>query len=136
MNDNLIVSVSPHYHKQGATTQRVMLDVLIAHQGLYHFLLQGGSLVVSRSDGIDSYRHNDVVTGIHPFRNASCNLVDLMRARRFGDTHVQGTDGKVGPISVQDDVKNAEHSFRLHHLRFDLTNKVGRGLGTQQLVDG
>ena len=30
MNDNLIVSVSPHYHKQGATTQRVMLDVLIA----------------------------------------------------------------------------------------------------------
>lgn len=30
MNDSLIVSVSPHYHKQGATTQRVMLDVLIA----------------------------------------------------------------------------------------------------------
>ena len=30
MNDNLIVSVSPHYHKANATTQRVMLDVLIA----------------------------------------------------------------------------------------------------------
>ena len=30
MNNDLIVSVSPHYHKQGATTQRVMLDVLIA----------------------------------------------------------------------------------------------------------
>ena len=30
MNNGLIVSVSPHYHKQGATTQRVMLDVLIA----------------------------------------------------------------------------------------------------------
>ncbi len=31
MNENnLIVSVSPHYHKKGATTQRVMLDVLIA----------------------------------------------------------------------------------------------------------
>ena len=30
MNDNLIVSVSPHYHKQGSSTQRVMLDVLIA----------------------------------------------------------------------------------------------------------
>ena len=30
MNDNLIVSVSPHYHKKGASTQRVMLDVIIA----------------------------------------------------------------------------------------------------------
>ena len=30
MNNGLIVSVSPHYHKQGATTQRVMRDVLIA----------------------------------------------------------------------------------------------------------
>lgn len=30
MNENLIVSVSPHYHKENATTQRVMLDVLIA----------------------------------------------------------------------------------------------------------
>ena len=30
MNNDLIVSVSPHYHKKGATTQRVMLDVLIA----------------------------------------------------------------------------------------------------------
>ncbi len=30
MNDKLIVSVSPHYHKQDATTQRVMLDVIIA----------------------------------------------------------------------------------------------------------
>lgn len=30
MNHDLIVSVSPHYHKQGATTQRIMLDVLIA----------------------------------------------------------------------------------------------------------
>ncbi len=30
MNNDLIVSVSPHYHKAGATTQRVMLDVLIA----------------------------------------------------------------------------------------------------------
>ena len=30
MDNNLIVSVSPHYHKQGATTQRVMRDVLIA----------------------------------------------------------------------------------------------------------
>ena len=30
MNDKLIVSVSPHYHKQDASTQRVMLDVLIA----------------------------------------------------------------------------------------------------------
>ena len=28
MNNGLIVSVSPHYHKQGATTQRVMRDVL------------------------------------------------------------------------------------------------------------
>ena len=28
--NNLIVSVSPHYHKQGATTRRVMGDVLIA----------------------------------------------------------------------------------------------------------
>ena len=25
MNDKLIVSVSPHYHKQDASTQRVML---------------------------------------------------------------------------------------------------------------
>ena len=30
MNNELIVSVSPHYHKKGATTQRIMLDVLIA----------------------------------------------------------------------------------------------------------
>ena len=30
MNSSLIVSVSPHYHKQGATTRRVMGDVLIA----------------------------------------------------------------------------------------------------------
>lgn len=30
MNNGLIVSVSPHYHKQGATTQRVMRDVLLA----------------------------------------------------------------------------------------------------------
>jgi len=30
MDNNLLVSVSPHYHKQGATTQRVMLDVIIA----------------------------------------------------------------------------------------------------------
>jgi electron transport complex protein RnfD len=30
MNNDLIVSVSPHYHKAGATTQRIMLDVLIA----------------------------------------------------------------------------------------------------------
>ena len=30
MNNDLIVSVSPHYHKKGATTQRIMLDVLIA----------------------------------------------------------------------------------------------------------
>ncbi len=30
MNNDLIVSVSPHYHKQGSTTQRIMLDVLIA----------------------------------------------------------------------------------------------------------
>ena len=30
MNNNLIVSVSPHYHKEGATTQRIMADVLIA----------------------------------------------------------------------------------------------------------
>lgn len=30
MNNGLIVSVSPHYHKQGAHTQRVMGDVLIA----------------------------------------------------------------------------------------------------------
>ena len=30
MNNDMIVSVSPHYHKQGATTQRIMLDVLIA----------------------------------------------------------------------------------------------------------
>ena len=30
MNNDLIVSVSPHYHKAGATTQRVMLDVIIA----------------------------------------------------------------------------------------------------------
>jgi Na+-translocating ferredoxin:NAD+ oxidoreductase subunit D len=30
MNHDLIVSVSPHYHKKGATTQRIMLDVLIA----------------------------------------------------------------------------------------------------------
>ena len=30
MNSDLIVSVSPHYHKAGSTTQRVMLDVIIA----------------------------------------------------------------------------------------------------------
>ena len=30
MNNELIVSVSPHYHKKDATTQRIMLDVLIA----------------------------------------------------------------------------------------------------------
>jgi len=30
MNNDLIVSVSPHYHKAGASTQRIMLDVLIA----------------------------------------------------------------------------------------------------------
>ena len=30
MNNGLIVSVSPHYHKQGATWERVMRDVLIA----------------------------------------------------------------------------------------------------------
>ncbi|MBQ3276417.1 MAG: RnfABCDGE type electron transport complex subunit D [Oscillospiraceae bacterium] len=30
MNSDMIVSVSPHYHKAGATTQRVMLDVIIA----------------------------------------------------------------------------------------------------------
>ena len=30
MNSDLIVSVSPHFHKKGATTQRVMLDVIIA----------------------------------------------------------------------------------------------------------
>lgn len=30
MENGLLVSVSPHYHKKGASTQRVMLDVLIA----------------------------------------------------------------------------------------------------------
>ncbi len=30
MNSDMIVSVSPHYHKAGATTTRVMLDVIIA----------------------------------------------------------------------------------------------------------
>ena len=30
MNNDMIVSVSPHYHKAGNSTQRIMLDVLIA----------------------------------------------------------------------------------------------------------
>ena len=30
MENNLLVSVSPHYHKEGATTRRIMLDVIIA----------------------------------------------------------------------------------------------------------
>ena len=30
MNNDMIVSVSPHYHKKDATTRRIMLDVLIA----------------------------------------------------------------------------------------------------------
>ncbi len=30
MNNDLLVSVSPHYHKAGSSTQRIMLDVLIA----------------------------------------------------------------------------------------------------------
>lgn len=30
MNEQLLVTVSPHYHKQGSETRRVMLDVLLA----------------------------------------------------------------------------------------------------------
>ena len=107
MNNGLIVSVSPHYHKQGATTQRVMRDVLIALIpaliasviifGFRSLLLVAVSAVLLvRLAGTDGVR-TPVLDG--PLRALPAAVVVLTTALTYLGTLVTGTGPHSGDAS-------------------------------------
>ncbi len=112
-----------------------LLDVLVGGKGLHDDVLQLGTAVLARGNGIDAHRQDDAVPGKYLLTDATRQAVNLVGIHRVLDVDVQGTDLHVGAVIVDDDVKHALHTVKVVDFLLDLREQFGRNLGTEQFVD-